>query len=242
MDSLWPEYDMEKRAINLLQRFSSTTPYYVAFGGGKDSIVTLHLVKKAGVPYEAVYNVTGLDPPELVRFIKQYYPDVRRRLPDITMWKLAEKNGFLPTRYIRYCCKFLKERTSPKDKILVTGIRAEESVARRSRKQVEVNRITKNLHIKPIFGWASDELWDYIRTEKIPYCELYDQGWNRLGCIGCPMASKYIRRRDFARWPQYERLWRKACEDVVRVRKKRGLSCYGGIDTGEGYFTWWMGK
>jgi len=56
-------------AIERIKSFEPPEGYYVAFSGGKDSIVVLDLVKRAGVKYDAYYHVTGIDPPELVHFI-----------------------------------------------------------------------------------------------------------------------------------------------------------------------------
>ena len=90
--------DKVQEAINRLKTFEpKDRPYWLAFSGGKDSVVILALAKMAGVNYEAVYNVTSVDPPELVRFIKDKYPDVRREIPHdkngkpITMWTLLRK-------------------------------------------------------------------------------------------------------------------------------------------------------
>ena len=49
---------------------------HVAFSGGKDSTVLAALVKMSGVPYELHYNVTGIDPPELVYFMRGNYPEL----------------------------------------------------------------------------------------------------------------------------------------------------------------------
>ena len=63
-------------AIKRLQSFEPPEGYYVAFSGGKDSQCIYHLCQMAGVKFDAHYNVTSVDPPELVHFIKRQYPDV----------------------------------------------------------------------------------------------------------------------------------------------------------------------
>ena len=55
-------------------------------------------------------------------------------------------------------------------------------------------------------------MWQFIREEHIPYCSLYDEGFSRLGCVGCPKASQKSRDREFERWPRFERRWKLAIE------------------------------
>ena len=43
--------------------------------------------------------------------------------------------------------------------------------------------------LNPIIDWDDSDVWEFIHEYKVPYCELYDQGYKRLGCIGCPMST-----------------------------------------------------
>lgn len=68
--------DKVQTAIERLKVFEPEEGYYLAFSGGKDSVVVKALANMAGVKYDAHYNVTTVDPPELVQFIKEKHPDV----------------------------------------------------------------------------------------------------------------------------------------------------------------------
>ena len=77
--------DKVKLTIDRIKTFAPDEGYFVAFSGGKDSVVIKVLCELAGVPYEAHYSVTTVDPPELVRFIRKAYPDVIFDRPEMSM-------------------------------------------------------------------------------------------------------------------------------------------------------------
>ena len=182
----------------------------------------------------------------------------------VTMWSLIPQKKIPPTRLARYCCEILKER-SGENRFLTTGVRwAEskkrkegrgiyESFARERGKKIILNndnddrrqlfescRIRSKHICNPIIDWSDHDIWDYIRSEKIPVNPLYEKGFFRVGCIGCPMAGK-SRYREFALYPTYERAYKKAFEKMLLVRKLEGKddSTGGWIDA-EHVFKWWM--
>ena len=130
------EVDKVQTAINRLKAFEPKEGYYVAFSGGKDSQCIYHLCEMAGVKFDAHYSITSVDPPELIRFIKKYYPNVSRDYPRdkdgkvMTMWNIIPKHTIPPTRMARYCCADLKE-TNGKGRVTVTGVRWAESERRK---------------------------------------------------------------------------------------------------------------
>lgn len=139
-----------KAAISRIKHFESLAAdfpdkdgnagYYLAFSGGKDSVVINALMDLAGVKYDAHYRVTSVDPPELVQFIREKYPDVHRDIPrypqtetygkyagrQVTMWNLIPRKLMPPTRLVRYCCQWLKEGGGD-FRWTVTGVRWAES-------------------------------------------------------------------------------------------------------------------
>lgn len=127
--------DKVDMAIHCLQSFEPEEGYYVAFSGGKDSQCVYHLCKIAGVKFDAHYNVTSVDPPEVVRFIKKNYPDVHFDYPRdkdgkvVTMWNLIPRKQMPPTRLARYCCSWFKE-SAGRERLTVTGVRWAESANR----------------------------------------------------------------------------------------------------------------
>lgn len=235
--------------------------YYLAFSGGKDSLVIYHLAKMAGVRFEAHYHLTTVDPPELVHFIRRNYPDVIIDYPPITMWNLIIKKQLPPYRNARYCCSVLKE-TGGEGRFVITGVRWQESRKRESRGAVEVlgsrkpdlilnndneesRRIIENCQLKgkrlinPIISWTKNEVWLFIYSQKIAYCELYDCGFRRLGCIGCPLASVKNREWEFKRFPKFREAYIRTFDRMVEARRAAGKSD-GNWNSGEAVFNWWM--
>ena len=179
--------DKETMAIERLRQYEPVDGYYLAFSGGKDSVVLYDLAVKSGVKFEAHYSLTTVDPPELVKFIRDYYPTVIWDRPAKTMWQLIETNG-LPYQAKRWCCRLLKESNGAG--AILTGVRHEES-ENRSKRCVFENDHSSNERwfVNPIIDWLTTEVWAYIKTGKLPYCQLYDEGWERIGCLLCPLAK-----------------------------------------------------
>lgn len=221
--------DISLMAIERLKHFEPPDGYYVAFSGGKDSIVLLDLVKRSGVKYDVHFNLTSVDPPELVKFIKDNYPEVEIHKPEKSMFQLIVEHKMLPIRNIKFCCEFLKERGGT-GRTVVTGIRWAESTRRSKRGLYEVCRTdgTKRF-VHPIIDWKDDEIWGYIRENNMPYCCLYDEGFKRIGCIGCPAAGTEGRKIEFARWPKFERAYKLAISKILKPNQ-----------TVEQYFYWWI--
>ena len=127
--------DKVQVAIDRLRAFEPPEGYYLAFSGGKDSVVIKALADMAGVKYDAHYNLTSVDPPELVQFIKTFEDVIVERPKDkdghqITMWNLIAKKRLPPTRIARYCCEALKEHGGD-GRMTITGVRWAESPNRR---------------------------------------------------------------------------------------------------------------
>lgn len=259
--------DKVQLAIKRIKTYEPPEGYFLAFSGGKDSVVCKALCDMAGVKYDAHYNVTSVDPPELVRFVKSF-PDVHFDIPHdsdgkpVTMWNLILQFRVPPLRTMRYCCKALKEG-SGEGRFVVTGVRWAESIRRsKTRAGLEIGddkrarldvddpdnqekamfRFCPMHHKKvlnPIIDWGDDDVWEFIKTYKVRYCSLYDEGFKRLGCIGCQMGGTKGMTRQFERYPKYREMYKKTFDKMLIEREKRGLSNVG-WDTGEDVLRTWI--
>jgi len=178
----------------------------IAFSGGKDSLVTLHLaLQTLGRDVPVIYNHTTVEFPETVRYVKELADSWGLNLhitkPNKSFFTAVKERGWA-THENRWCCKPYKEKPAH-DFILANNIIAEitgtvrtESIYRRSLKPFmfpKKNPYTIRVH--PIYDWNQWEVWKYIRENNLPYNPLYDMGYKRIGCWCCPIngVSHYKR-------------------------------------------------
>ena len=229
-----------EQSIARIKQFEPPEGYYLAFSGGKDSIVLYDLVIRAEVKFDAHFMVTTVDPPELLRFIKDRYPEVEWHHPERNMWQLIERKKTPPFRISRYCCEQLKE-TGGKGRKVLTGIRWEESSRRNARIVVEsCAKSPGKIYISPILDWLEEDIWAFINTTTLKYCQLYDEGFKRIGCIGCPMGNIKQREKQFERWPKFKQLYLRAFDKMLVNRINSGLPTTW--KSGQEVFDWWMEK
>lgn len=231
------ETDKVTLSIDRMRFFEPPEGYYGAFSGGKDSCVIKELSRMAGVKVDWHYNLTTVDPPELVHFIRRQHPDVRVERPKETMWKLIVRKRMPPTRLKRYCCDILKERGGS-GRIVMTGIRAEESIKRRGRGMTETcYKDTTKRYFHPIIDWTGADVWSFLKGNNVPYCKLYDEGWKRLGCVMCPFGDQ---RTQAERWPKITEAYHRAILRCFIAADAAGLTARARFVDGEEMWRWWL--
>ena len=167
------------------------------------------------------------------------------------MWNLIPKKSMPPTRIARYCCAYLKEGAGS-TRFVITGIRWAESPRRKQKRSGLELSNHKGQSIKydpdevidttpykyrvlnPIIDWEESEVWEFIKSNDVPYCSLYDEGFERLGCVGCPMAGKKKMLMEFDRWPKYKKMYWRALEKTVPYKTDEKFK---DMDT---YWDWWI--
>lgn len=203
--------------------------YHLAFSGGKDSIVMYNLCVMAGVKFTAHYSVTTIDPVEVLRFVKKYYPDV---IWDYPYYKGKRTNAYelvalkgLPTRLRRFCCDVLKEQNGRKGDYILIGVRAEESPKRATYEKIDTFK--GRTMLRPILDWTSIDIWNFISKYNLPYPSLYDEGHKRLGCILCPLACRNARVRDYNEHPQHVKAIEKNVAKFLETHPNTSLYKWG---------------
>lgn len=93
--------------------------------------------------------------------------------------------------------------------------------------------------VNPIIEWTDGEVWDYLRDIKCKTNPLYQRGYERVGCIGCPLAGKH-RHKEFADYPVYAQNYKRAFQNMLKAREQRGLKNFDAWTDAEHVFKWWM--
>ena len=193
----------------------------------------------SGVKFDAHHSFTTIDPPELIRFLKKEHPETEFIYPKKNLVWMIEKKGY-PTRQMRWCCKLYKENGGA-GRFVITGIRSQESAKRAKRKTVEFcYKGTGKRYLNIIKNWSHDDVWEFIHKYKIPYCSLYDEGWDRIGCLFCPMNTK--RKEQAKLYPGYVKLFIKGFEKRYEYAKKKGLTTATRFNSGEEMFWFWINE
>lgn len=238
---MWLKEKVEE-AIEFL-RANEGEGYIVKFSGGKDSIVMLDVVRRAGVKHVVRYNFTGLEPPEVLRFIREEYSEVEWVRPRHTFWYWVRKIG-PPTKAKRWCCTKLKHAASrdEKGRKIVVGVRAEESWRRRERGRVSWNMDGKNWVYAPIFYFTEADVWEYIEERGLSYPVLYDEGFERIACVVCPFLCGHERllRMHMERWPGFYRAFERVVREYFEGRAEWFRRM--GVSSVEEYLERWYGN
>lgn len=201
------------RAIRLLQSIPTDKgDIEISYSSGKDSDVILELAKMAGIPYRAIYKNTTIDEPGSIAHAMKNGVEVIR--PKKSFFQLISEYGF-PSRFQRFCCSVLKEYKVCERAI--QGIRRSESRNRAERyKEPEMCRVySKKEKVKvylPILEWTDQDVEEFIKERNIKCHPLYYRGGQfdvtqRLGCMGCPLASRKKRIQFFKDNPKWLKAW-----------------------------------
>ena len=120
---------------------------------------------------------------------------------------------------------------------IYTGVRWEEGKKRSQQSMTGFWK--KKIMVRPIIDWTKEDVWEYIHENNLPYCKLYDEGWERIGCIGCPLGSN--QKRELKLYPKYKENYIKAFNGMVKYRKNKGMDC-SDWETGQDIYDWWIGE
>lgn len=213
--------DTIKKVFNIYVSYRKKVDiFYVAFSGGKDSVVALDIVQRA-LPhneFKVVFGNTNMEFPtttELVQKLSRKCSDEDIEFLEAASNMTSKESWNIfgpPARKVRWCCTVHK--TAPvinmlSDKfangklrcVMITGVRGDESVSRSGYDEMSMGKkMAGQYSFHPILEWSSAEIYLYIYSQGLLLNDAYKYGFNRVGCIMCPNSSEkheYIKRQCF---------------------------------------------
>ncbi|MDR0705542.1 MAG: phosphoadenosine phosphosulfate reductase family protein [Planctomycetaceae bacterium] len=202
-------FDTLKRIKEMFIQYQNHITY-IAFSGGKDSVVLLdlcHRVLPLSVP--VVFSDTDMELPDTYKVwekIQKRYPD--RKFMRVQANKSAIENWQLfgpPSRVLRWCCSvhkstpailalrnpsISKDFNSASKLLCFVGVRKDESVRRSEYEDIGDGKKNSNqTQATPILEWSAHEIWFYILQKNLIINKAYRKGLQRVGCVLCPMSS-----------------------------------------------------
>lgn len=252
--------ELLRKSEKMALKMDPENGFYLAFSGGKDSQALYHIAQMAGVKFKAHMNLTSVDPPEVIRFVKKNYPDVELIKPKMSIYDMALKKHMVPTRLMRWCCAEFKEMSGG-GKVTLIGIRNQESARRSKRKEVSTQiKGTRTeetfdqwsehkekmvacasgkdkILISPIINWTERDVWEFLNSNNIPHCSMYDEGYKRIGCILCPMSNRKQKIRDCKQFPHVRHKWIQTIQKLI----DEGYINHN-FQEAEFGFNWWISE
>lgn len=195
----------------------------ISVSGGKDSTVThnmVYYIAKAVNKTRVLFGNTSNETHYTYKYVKDMYNDLEIANPKEGYFPWIKRNKFVPTRFTRACCAIFKEGNitpyldNTKKLLHVCGIRRDESQSRSTYEQIRKGNWEDKLAQKnwdmylPIINFNDLDVWSYLIVNKIKYNELYNFGWNRVGCQACPYRSDYELKLSEHFLPTYDKNWK----------------------------------
>ena len=220
----------EAEAVTFVKNVAAAYPLQptISYSGGKDSLATFLVVRKALGKVPLLFADTGLEFPETYANVKtiedQYQAEVVRTPTAEKFWTTLARQG-PPAVNARWCCSVCKLlpvaetiRSTWGECLSFIGQRRYESLSRAESDRIWRNQVVKvQLSAAPIQNWTALHVWLYLFREEAPYNLLYEHRLDRIGCFMCPssdMALIHMIETDFAGlwngWKNELESWREA--------------------------------
>jgi phosphoadenosine phosphosulfate reductase len=199
------------------ERFGARAAVGTSFQGA--GLVAIHHAVQAGIPLPVFSIDTGLlfsETIELKSRLEEFFGIVIEPVtPEQSVEEQAAEYGpALWERQPNLCCTLRKvmplQRKLNDLDAWITGVRRDQSSGRSAVQILELYefdklRETNILKINPVAGWSRDQVWNYIRTYKIPYNPLTDRGFRSIGCKPCTRAVGFGEDERAGRWTGFDK-------------------------------------
>jgi phosphoadenosine phosphosulfate reductase len=218
-----PTYDIELlntqwtglKAEEILEKAIALFGNKITFAtslGAEDQVIT-YMISKIDKSANIITLDTGRVFPEtydlLHRTVNRYGINIKSYYPDTTqVEEMVNTKGinlfYESIENRKLCCHVRKivplRRALKGMDAWITGLRREQSVTRTDLKIVEWDAANGLIKINPLLEWSEEQVWDFIKTNNIPYNKLHDQGFPSIGCQPCTRAIEKGEDLRAGRW------------------------------------------
>ncbi|MFC2947359.1 phosphoadenylyl-sulfate reductase [Virgibacillus sediminis] len=213
----WQPQDETKGASEVLQwaydTYGDGVTYACSFGA--EGMVLIDLISKVKNDAEIVFLDTDLhfqETYDLIEEVKAKYPTLRIHMkkPDLTLEEQSAEHGSaLWKRQPDQCC-FIRKIKPLEDALSgvpawISGLRREQSPSRSKTDFVNKDDRFKSIKVCPLIHWTWDDVWEYIRSNELPYNELHDNGYPSIGCIPCTSRVSDSEDSRAGRWAGFNK-------------------------------------
>ena len=218
-----------------LSKFDGYTPI-APISTGKDSMVTLHLVRSIMPDAHAIFNNTSLDVADTYKMVKTI-SDCEIMNPTEGFYQYIKRANVIPNRFSRFCCRIFKTGVMVQKLdhdipyLMFMGMRNQESATRSEYEDEWINEAewgkTKWQGILPIRKWTEIDIWLYIMLRNLEVNPKYKKGYSRAGChVACPFYTKSTWVLDDYWYPTMRKRWMDILEkDFLDNMKWTVLNC-----------------
>lgn len=134
----------------------------------------------------------------------------------------------------------LEENSLPFDRTVKGGVvlNTDNDEARRA---VEICYRTNKTLVNPIIDWTEGDVWEFLKSKQCKSNPLYDNGFSRVGCVGCPMAGRRGMKKEFSLYPKYEKIYKRVFDEMLKINEEKGHKNKLNLKNGDQVFKWWIG-
>jgi phosphoadenosine phosphosulfate reductase len=160
---------------------------------------TYDLIERVRKKYNLQVDVYFPDREQVEEMVRKYGPNLFYRSVELR----------------KLCCQVRKveplKRALSNLSAWVCGLRKEQSVTRSGVEKVEIDEANGGIvKLNPLADWSTEDVWDYIKRNKVPYNALHDRGYPSIGCLPCTRAVKLGEDIRAGRW-WWEKPGQKEC-------------------------------
>ena len=195
-----------------LQRFSPRIAIASSFGA--EDVVLIHLAAQVRPDFRVFTLDTDFLFPATYALIddleRRYRIKVERTRPRLTPEEQAREFGAaLWSREPDQCCNLRK--VEPLTKKLseldawVTGIRRDQAPTRANARKLDWDAKFGLVKINPLADWKWEQVWEYIRSNEVPYNPLHDQSYPSIGCTYCTRPVQAGEDPRAGRWSGFQK-------------------------------------